>query len=140
VRGVRWHSSVDESPGPREVEFRQHRSGGHGARVPSDRVYCQVKRGRIRYALDRSYVLFVTSRIEPISHPIRAWSPLGKPQRIEEVTYESPALPLSYSAEESKLTEHDLDRQLPPLQRIPIEQHIPVRAAVRWRGSDDDQV
>ncbi len=26
--------------------------------------------------------------IEPISHPIRAWVPLGKAQRIEELTYE----------------------------------------------------
>jgi hypothetical protein len=51
-----------------------------------------------RYALDRSYVLLVPPPIEPISHQIRAWVPLRKAQRIEEVTYESPALPLSYSA------------------------------------------
>jgi hypothetical protein len=28
------------------------------------------------------------SRFAPISHPIRAWVPLRKAQRIEEVTYD----------------------------------------------------
>jgi hypothetical protein len=32
--------------------------------------------------------------IEPISHPIRAWVPLGKAQRIDVVTYD----PLLYLA------------------------------------------
>jgi len=59
----------------------------------------------IGYALYRSYVLLDRRPIEPISHPIRAWVPLGKAQRIEELTYESPALPLSYSAVVYKLTE-----------------------------------
>ncbi len=40
----------------------------------------------------------VQLQIELISRQIRAWPPLRKAQRIEEVTYESPALPLSYSA------------------------------------------
>ena len=53
---------------------------------------------RFTYALDRSYVLLARPPIEPISHPIRAWVPLTEAQRIEELTYESPALPLSYSA------------------------------------------
>ena len=51
-----------------------------------------------RYALYRSYVLLAQPSTEPISHPIRGRVPLGKAQRIEELTYESPALPLSYSA------------------------------------------
>jgi hypothetical protein len=54
---------------------------------------------RFRYALYRSYLLYRKPPIEPISDPIRAWVPLGEAQRIEEVTYESPALPRSYSAE-----------------------------------------
>ena len=62
-------------------------------------------------------MLFVQRPIEPISHPIRAWVPLGKAQRIEEVTYESPALPLSYSAVAVKLTEHELRQQ--PLETQP---------------------
>jgi hypothetical protein len=40
--------------------------------------------------LYRSYVLLALPPIEPISHPIRAWFPLGKALRIDEVTYESP--------------------------------------------------
>jgi hypothetical protein len=59
----------------------------------------------MRYALYRSYVLLANLPIEPISHPIRAWAALRKAQRIEEVTYESPALPLSYSATVAKVTE-----------------------------------
>jgi len=74
---------------------------------------------RIRYALYRSYVLYARPTIEPISHPIRAWLPLGKAQRIEVLTYESPALPLSYSAVGFKLTERDWRRQLP---RIEVKQ------------------
>src|SRR6266542_3443109 len=77
-----------------------------------------------RYALNRSYMLFVQRPIEPISHPIRAWVPLTKAQRIEEVTYESPALPLSYSAVVFKVTEHNERRQPPLLQHITIGQHI----------------
>jgi hypothetical protein len=56
--------------------------------------------------------------------------PLGKAQRIKEATYESPALPLSYSAVAFKLTERDLDRQPPPFQHITIDQDIPIGAAV----------
>jgi hypothetical protein len=43
-------------------------------------------------------VLLENSAIEHISEQIRAQFPRLKAQRIEEVTYESPALPLSYSA------------------------------------------
>ena len=52
--------------------------------------------------------------IEPISHPIRAWVPLGKAQRLDRQAYESPALPLSYSAVLSKLIESDPERQPDP--------------------------
>ena len=62
--------------------------------------------------LDRSYVLLSSPPVKPISEPIPDQSPLVKPQRIEEVTYESPALPLSCSAAvELKLTERDGRRQ-----------------------------
>jgi hypothetical protein len=43
--------------------------------------------------------------MEPISHPIRARFPLGKAQRLGGEAYESPALPLSYSAVVFKLIE-----------------------------------
>src|SRR3972149_8907006 len=68
------------------------------------------RRGRIRYALYASYVLVVQTPIEPISHPIRAWVPLGKAQRLGRRAYESPALPLSYSAVVRKLTEREQER------------------------------
>ena len=85
---------------------------------------------RIRYALYRSYVLLSSLPIELISGGIPDQVPLGKAQRLGGQAYESPALPLSYSAVPSKLIERDLDRQPPPFQHITIEQHIPIRAAV----------
>jgi hypothetical protein len=94
VRGVRRHASIDEPPDPCEVELGELRTGGHAARLPSNSLCREMKRGRFRYALYRSYVLLVQPPIEPISHPIRAWLPLGKAQRIEEVTYD----PLLYLA------------------------------------------
>jgi len=74
-------------------------------------------------------VLLVQPLIEPISGPIRAWVPLGKAQRIEEVTYESPALPLSYSAADVKLIERCHVRQPRSLEHMTIEQHIRVERA-----------
>jgi hypothetical protein len=50
-------------------------------------------------------VLFVNSQIEPISEHLPDQVPLGKAQRLDRQAYESPALPLSYSAAASKLTE-----------------------------------
>jgi hypothetical protein len=44
---------------------------------------------RIRYALYPSYVLLVRPSIEPISHPIRAWIPLGKAQRLDREANEA---------------------------------------------------
>jgi len=63
---------------------------------------CQIG---IRYAPYRSYVPLGSPPIEPIAEHIPDQVPLGKAQRIEEVTNESPALPLSYSATPIKLTE-----------------------------------
>jgi hypothetical protein len=45
--------------------------------------------------------------------------------------YESPALPLSYSAADVKLTERDPERQPRSLEHITIEQHM-----VFWSGQD----
>jgi hypothetical protein len=64
-----------------------------------------------RYVLYRSYVLLDSLPIEPISHPIRACVPLGKAQRLDRQAYESPALPLSYSATAAKFIERDPERQ-----------------------------
>ena len=58
---------------------------------------------RIRYALYRSYVLYARPTIEPISHPIRAWLPLGKAQRIEVMTYD-PLLNLRVRLRRVRLT------------------------------------
>jgi hypothetical protein len=80
--------------------------------------------GRIRYVLYRSYVLLAMAPIEHISERIRAQLPSSEPQRIDQEAYESPALPLSYSAAVVKITEHDQSRQPPALQHITIQQHI----------------
>jgi hypothetical protein len=52
----------------------------------------------IRYALYLSCVLMGLLTMEPISEQIPDQIPLGKPQRLDREAYESPALPLSYSA------------------------------------------
>jgi hypothetical protein len=72
-----------------------------------------------------SYVLLGWTQIQPISEQIPDQAPLGKAQRSNGEAYESPALPLSYSAVEVKLTEHDLRQQPLEVQRITVEQHIP---------------
>ena len=53
---------------------------------------------RFRYALYRSYVLLSDPPIEPITEHILDQFPLRKAQRLGGRAYESPALPLSYSA------------------------------------------
>jgi len=58
-----------------------------------------------RYALYRSYVLLCQPSIELISEQLPDQVPLGKAQRLSREAYESPALPLSYSAVVFKLTE-----------------------------------
>ncbi len=72
----------------------------------------------IRYVLYRSYVLLSATPIEPISEHIPDQFPLGKAQRLGGRAYESPALPLSYSAVVFKLTERIPERQTTALRRI----------------------
>ena len=76
--------------------------------------------------------------IEPMSEHIPDQFPLGKAQRLGRRAYESPALPLSYSAVGSKLTEHDPSQQPRDMQLITVEQHMPCRgqAARIDRGRD----
>jgi hypothetical protein len=57
-------------------------------------------------------------------------------RRIEEVAYESPALPLSYSAAEGKLIERDPERQPRSIERITIGQHIAPGAVREGPGYD----
>jgi hypothetical protein len=57
-----------------------------------------ARKRRIRHALYRSYALLGSAPIEFITEPIPDQIALGKAKRIEEVTYESPDPPLSYSA------------------------------------------
>jgi hypothetical protein len=92
------HAAVEQPPTRRVYDGagwgKHRRVAGRNARE----LYGSRRNRRFRYALYRSYVLLRSTPMEPISHPIRAWVPLTKAQRIEDVTYESPALPLSYSA------------------------------------------
>jgi hypothetical protein len=86
--------------------------------------------GRIRYALYRSYVLLEKVTIEHISEQFRAQDPRSEAQRIEEVSYESHALQLSYSATAIKITERARGRQPPLIQHITVKQHITVDSAM----------
>ena len=56
----------------------------------------------VRYVLYRSYVLYGPPTIQPISGPIRAHISRERAQRMCREAYESPALPLSYSATDSR--------------------------------------
>jgi hypothetical protein len=85
------------------------------------------------YALYRSCVLLATSPIEPITEHIPDQIPLGKAQRLDRVSYESPALPLSYSADGVKLIERDPQQQPRSIEHITIEQHITVWSRVPER-------
>jgi hypothetical protein len=70
-------------------------------------------------------VLLGSSTIEPITGQLPEHIPLGKAQRLRGEAYESPALPLSYSAAAIKLIERDPERQPRSIEHIPIEKHIP---------------
>ena len=72
-----------------------------------------------------SYVLLVWQQIEPITEQIPDQIPLGEAQRLDREAYESPALPLSYSAVADKLIERDRERQPRSLDRMTIERHTP---------------
>jgi hypothetical protein len=77
----------------------------------------------------RSYVLLSSPPIEPITERILDQTPLRKAQRLDRQAYESPALPLSYSAETS-----DSSRAAPRRQsargerRQPLVRGRPTRA------------
>ena len=81
-----------------------------------------------RYALYRSYALLGSASIEPITEQVTDQVPLGKAQRIDGEAYESPALPLIYSATVIKLTERDPERQPPSQEQITVAQHITIGA------------
>jgi hypothetical protein len=103
---------------------------GVGRQVAERTTSVAIRRQHVRYVLYRSYVLLARPPIEPISEHIPDQVPLGKAQRIEELTYESPALPLSYSAVAIKLTERDPERQPRSLEGMTIEQRITSAAHV----------
>ena len=86
------------------------------------------QQAEIRYVLYPSYVLLVWPQIEPITEQIPDQIPLGEAHRLDWEAYESPALPLSYSAAVFKLIERDPERQPPVQERITMEQHITVGA------------
>ena len=100
---------------------------GFGATSPRARPPSPFADQHIRYVLYRSYVLLATPQIEPITEHIPDQIRLGKAQRLDREAYESPALPLSYSAAEFKFTERDLRQQPLEIQHITVEQHIPDR-------------
>ena len=53
--------------------------------------------------------------------------------------YESPALPLTYSAVDYKLTERDQGRQPRLLERITIAQHITIEPRVTYGQAADSR-
>ena len=71
--------------------------------------------------------------IEPITEHIPDQGPIGKAQRIDRLAYESPALPLSYSASAIKLIERYPERQLPVQERMTIDQHMSVWGPIKAR-------
>ena len=75
-----------------------------------------TRRGGMRsrsYVLYGSYVLLGWTQIQPISEQIPDQAPLAKAQRSNGEAYESPALPLSYSAADVKNIERHQERQTP---------------------------
>jgi hypothetical protein len=94
--------------------------------VSGGRAYENACLDLFRYVLYRSYVLLVEPVIEPITERIPDQVPLGKAQRLDGRAYESPALPLSYSAAGIKLIERDPERQPRSIEHITLEQDIPV--------------
>jgi hypothetical protein len=106
-RPLAWAARLFLKASPRRPigSAYSHRTGGARPRIGGRNI------GLSRYALNRSYVLLGLASIEPITDQIPDRPPLGKAQRIEELTYESPALPLSYSATTAKLTERALPGQ-----------------------------
>jgi hypothetical protein len=86
----------------------EHRTKGGIRPVQGDDVAPETAKepsGRgLRYPLYRSDVLLATPPIESISEHPPIGSHSGNPQPIEEVNCESPALPLSYSAAERRVS------------------------------------
>jgi len=80
-----------------------------------------------------SYVLLGRAPLEPITEQVLDQVPLGKAQRIDRLAYESPALPLSYSASAIKLIERYPERQLPVQERMTIDQHMSVWGPIKAR-------
>jgi hypothetical protein len=73
-------------------------------------------------------VLFRSPLIEPISEHTPDQIPLGKSQRLDRVSYESPTLPLSYSAVLPKLTWDVEERQLRVVVRFVRYTSMPTEA------------
>jgi len=88
-------------------------------------------------------VLLAEPPIELISEHIPDQFPLRKAQRLDREAYESPALPLSYSATVAKLIELVEDQQPRPMEHVTIEQHIthspgsPSTDRRTWFGSSE---
>ena len=97
---------------------------GLPATSPRARLPSSFADQHIRYVLYRSYVLLAAPQIEPITEQVADQIPLGKAQRLHREAYESPALPLSYSANEIKLIERDPQRQPPTQEHMNVAQHI----------------
>jgi hypothetical protein len=124
----RTHAPGANGPARGRQSSRDPRLGSNPPKAPRrDALTSRLTRRderQIRYVLYRSYVLFVNSQIEPISEHLPDQVPLGKAQRLDREAYESPALPLSYSAAVCKLTERAAGPQPRPIEHISIEQHI----------------
>jgi hypothetical protein len=97
-----------------------------GATSPRARLPSPFADQHIRYVLNRSYVLLATPQIEPITEQVPDQIPLRKAQGLDRQAYESPALPLSYSAVALKLIERDPEQQTAAQERITRGQHMTI--------------
>jgi len=83
-RPLAWAARLFLKASPRRPigSAYSHRTGGARPRIGGRNI------GLSRYALNRSYVLLGLASIEPITDQIPDRPPLGKAQRIEELTYD----------------------------------------------------
>jgi hypothetical protein len=128
--------SLGRAPNPEGVALSANRQSVIAAHRRGPGRALLAEHGPFRYALYRSYALLGLAPIEPITEHIPDRLPLRKAQRSGGEAYESPALPLSYSATVVQFTERDPGRQPRSIERMTIGQHITVGAGGERQGHD----
>lgn len=115
---------------PRSAALDDRHGGALDIDLEADLVPCARWHARNGESQNPGEVEFRDLRSGPLSHPIRAWGcQLGIAQRIEEVTDQSPALPLSYSATAAMFIEGARQRQR---RRNPV---VDSRSTVRRKAT-----